>query len=90
VGGHTHRPVVDNHPFHDVAHGRLRPVPFADTTIPVLDCTSLAVFKAFHNRTRDWADLAAMAEAGRFDVDAVGGFLTELLGKDDPRLARLR
>jgi hypothetical protein len=80
----------DSHPFHDVAHGRVRSVPFADTTIPVLDCTSLAVFKAFSNRTRDWADLEAMSEAGQFEVNAVGGFLADLLGKDDPRLDRLR
>lgn len=80
----------NNHPFHETAHGRVRTVPFADTTIPVLDCTSLAVFKAFFNRTKDWADLEAMAGAGQLDVDAVGGFLTDLLGKNDPRLGRLR
>ncbi len=79
-----------NHPFHDVAQGRVRTVPFAQTQIPVLDCTSLAVFKAFFNRTRDWADLEAMAEAGQLDVDAVAGFLTDLLGKADSRLGRLR
>lgn len=79
-----------NHPFHATARERVRWVPFADTEIPVLDCTSLAVFKAFFNRTKDWADLEAMAEAGQLDTDAVGGFLTDLLGKDDPRLARLR
>ena len=78
-----------NHPFHDTVRARVRRVPFADTTIPVLDCTSLAVFKAFFNRTKDWADLEAMSAAGQLDVDAVGGFLAQLLGKDDPRLARL-
>jgi hypothetical protein len=48
------------------------------------------VFKAFFNRTRDWADLEAMAQAGQLDTDAVGAFLVDLLGKDDPRLERLR
>lgn len=72
------------------AHCRMRSVPFADTTIPVLDCTTLAVFKAFFNRTRDWADLEAMADAGQLDVDAAGGFLTDFLGKGDARLERLR
>jgi hypothetical protein len=79
-----------NHPFHDTVAGRVRRVPFAGTRIPVLDCTSLAVFKAFFNRTRDWADLEAMAQAGQLDTDAVGAFLVDLLGKDDPRLERLR
>ena len=79
-----------NHPFHDTVQGRVRTVPFADTSITVLDCSSLAVFKAFFDRTKDWADLEAMAAAGQLDVDAVGSFLTDLLGADDPRLERLR
>lgn len=79
----------NSHPFHEVAASRVRRVPFADTTIPVLDCTSLAVFKAYFNRTQHWADLEAMAAAGQLDVDAVGGFLRDLLGPDDPRLDRL-
>jgi hypothetical protein len=54
----------------------------------VLDCTSLAVFKAVSNRTKDWADLEAIADAGQLDIVAVGAFLADLLG-DDPRLARL-
>ena len=32
-------------------------MPFADTTIPVSGATELAVFKAFFNRTKDWADI---------------------------------
>lgn len=78
----------NTHPFHLVAASRVREVPFAGQLIPVLDCTTLAVFKAFFNRTKDWADLEAMAQAGQLDVDAVGAFLKELLG-DDERLSRL-
>ena len=78
----------DTHPFHAIAASRVREVPFAGRTIPVLDCTALAVFKAMFNRTKDWADLEAMAEADQLDVVAVGAFLEDLLG-DDPRLARL-
>lgn len=78
----------NTHPFHAVAASRVRRVPFAGQVIPVLDCTSLAVFKAFFNRTKDWADLEAMATADQLDVDAVGAFLRELLG-DDERLVRL-
>lgn len=78
----------NTHPFHTVAASRVRRVPFAGRTIPVLDCTTLAVFKAFYNRTKDWADLEAMAEAGQLDSDVVGAFVRDLLG-DDPRLQRL-
>lgn len=79
---------LNTHPFHEIAASRVRHVPFAGQSIPVLDCTSLAVFKAFFNRTKDWADLEAMAEADQLDVDTVRAFLKDLLG-DDPRLERL-
>ena len=42
-------------------------MPFATGFIPVLDCTDLAVFKAFFARTRDWADIETMAETGSVD-----------------------
>lgn len=80
----------DTHAFHAVAAARVRQVPFLNATIPVLDCTTLAVFKLFFNRTRDWADLEAMAQADQLDADAVAAFVVELLGADDDRLARLR
>ncbi len=79
---------LNTHPFHAIAASRVRRVPLAGTQIPVLDCTSLAVFKVFFNRTKDWADLEAMAEAGQLDVTAVAAFVRNLLG-DDPRLGRL-
>jgi hypothetical protein len=47
------------------------------------------VFKAFFNRTKDWADLEEMHEARTLDVDAVVGVLVRLLGTDDERVARL-
>ena len=54
-----------------------------------LACDDLAVFKAFFNRTRDWADLEAMRDAGTLDVSAVAGVLATFLGGDDDRIARL-
>lgn len=57
--------------------------------IPFLSCSDLAVFKAFFDRTRDWADLEDMAAAGTFDVDRVTGVLVRYLGPDDERVARL-
>jgi hypothetical protein len=48
------------------------------------------VFKAFFDRTKDWADLEEMAAAGTLDVDRVLGVLVRYLGTDDPRVERLR
>ena len=49
----------------------------------------LAIFKAWDGRTRDWADLEAMAERGTLDCQAVGAGLRAMVGDDDPRLTRL-
>jgi hypothetical protein len=75
--------------FHDEVGTRVRSEAFAGDVLPFLDCRDLAVFKAFFDRTRDWADLEAMAEAGSLDVDAVVGVLARHLGADDPRIERL-
>ncbi len=75
--------------FHESAAGRARWELFGDTTLPFLSCADLAVFKAFFNRTKDWADLEEMAAAGTLDHDRVVGVLVRYLGADDERIARL-
>jgi hypothetical protein len=76
--------------FHDRLASRVRREPFLGVDIPFLACRDLAVFKAFFDRTRDWADLEEMAAAGSLDVEAVLGVLAHYLGGDDPRVERLR
>jgi hypothetical protein len=78
------------HPFHDRASRRAHVVPFASGFIPVLDCTDLAVFKAFFARTRDWADIEAMAAIGSVDHDDAISTVADLLGADDAAVTRLR
>jgi hypothetical protein len=75
--------------YHDEVATRVRWEPFAGTELPFLGCDDLAVFKAFFDRTKDWADLEAMHEAGSLDVARVAGVLTSLLGGDDERIAHL-
>jgi hypothetical protein len=76
-------------PFHEAVAARVRWEPFAGRDLPFLACEDLAVFKAFFDRTKDWADLEAMHEAGALDVAAVAGVLAAHLGGDDHRIARL-
>ncbi|HUS61229.1 MAG TPA: hypothetical protein VMY34_03465, partial [Acidimicrobiales bacterium] len=59
--------------FHDEVAARVRWEPFGGTDVPFLACEDLAVFKAFFNRTRDWADREAMRDSGALDVGAVAG-----------------
>ncbi|MEQ8843207.1 MAG: hypothetical protein RIB98_19705 [Acidimicrobiales bacterium] len=77
-------------PFHEAAAGRARVEAFAGEQVPFLACRDLAVFKAFCNRTKDWADLEEMAAADALDVEAVLGVLANYLGGDDERIERLR
>jgi hypothetical protein len=74
--------------FHEFVALRARTERFADHDVPFLSCTDLAVFKAFFDRTKDWADLEEMAAAGTLDRERVAGVLINHLGADDPRLAR--
>lgn len=76
--------------FHVAAARRANRARFAGARVPFLACRDLAVFKAFFNRTKDWADLEEMIAAGTLDVDAVLGTLVRYLGGDDERVARLR
>ena len=79
----------DNVPLHTAARANSRTVPFADAEIPVLGPVELAAFKALFNRTRDWADLEAMASAGTLDIEAAASATAGVAGDDDPRVERL-
>ena len=76
-------------PVHAQAARHHRIVPFAGTRIPVLGPIELAVFKAMVDRTRDWADIEAMAAAGTLDEAAARATLREPIADDDERFARL-
>lgn len=77
-------------PFHDDVATRTRVEDFGGRRMPFLACRDLAVFKAFFDRTKDWADLEEMAAAGTLDAEAVLGVLVAHLGGDDQRVERLR
>ena len=75
--------------FHEQVATRVQLEPFAGEQLPFLACHDLAVFKAFFNRTKDWADLEAMVAAGSLDVTAVAGVLAGFLGAGDDRIEHL-
>lgn len=80
---------LDVHDFHHEVAAGARNVPFAGHDIPVLGCVELVVFKAFFSRTKDWADIEAMLDAGTVDVTPALGWLVRLLGADHPSTKRL-
>ena len=76
-------------PFHHEVGSRLRFETFGGRQVPFLSCVDLAIFKVLYNRTKDWADLEAMAAAGCLDGVVVVGELTRLFGGSDERIERL-
>ena len=75
--------------FHRDLSTRSRRRDLGGRSMPFLDCSDLAVFKAFFDRPRDWVDLAEMCEAGTLDADQVIGVLVRYVGSNDQRVDRL-
>lgn len=75
--------------FHDEAAQRTRWELFAGESLPFLSCDDVAVFKAFFNRTKDWADIEEMIAAGTLDIAQITAVLVRYVGIDDERVARL-
>ena len=80
---------LNNLPLHDAAADAVVWVALEGRQVPVLDCASLAVFKSLFDRTKDWADLEAIAVAAPDEIEAAAGTLAELVGEDDPAYKRL-
>jgi hypothetical protein len=76
-------------PFHHEVALRRRWERFAGESLPFLSCDDVAVFKAFFDRTKDWADIEEMIAAGTLDFAKVTAVLVQYLGIDDERVARL-
>lgn len=72
--------------FHEHAADRTRREEFVGESVPFLSCDDVAVFKAFFNRTKDWADLEEMAGAKTLDIEKVVGVLAHYLGPQDERI----
>jgi hypothetical protein len=80
---------LNNLPLHESVAASIVWVPLEGRDVPMLDCASLAIFKAFFNRTKDWADLEAIALATPEDVEEAMSTIADLVGPDDPACARL-
>lgn len=80
---------LNNLPLHDDVASAVVWVFLEGKKVPMLDCASLVVFKALFNRTKDWADIEAIALATPEDVEAAAGTLAELVGAEDSVYRRL-
>lgn len=77
-------------PIHDEMHKDARRVPFGGTTVSILSPEHLAVCKAMFDRRKDWLDIEQMLLAtDDLRIAEVEQWLERMVGKRDPRLARL-
>ncbi|HEU5063689.1 MAG TPA: hypothetical protein VFT79_11140 [Solirubrobacterales bacterium] len=78
-------------PLHEEMERRVREVPFGDGTIPIVTPEHLIIRKALLDRTKDWVDIEQIFVAtSPLDVQEMEGWMKQLAGVDDPRLAKLR
>lgn len=80
---------LKNLPLHDSVAGSIVWVRLEGRDVPVLDCASLVVFKAFFDRTQDWADIEAVSHATPEDIEAAARTVEGLVGNEDPAYSRL-
>jgi hypothetical protein len=80
---------LNTSPFHSEIQLRTIQHELAGRNLPFLSCSDLAVFKAFFNRRKDWADIEEMLRVDSIDVPEVTGVLAHYLGPDDERILQL-
>jgi hypothetical protein len=80
---------LNNIPLHEAVAGAVVWVPLEGRQVPVLDCASLVIFKSMFDRTKDWADIEAVALATPEDIESAARTMADLLGEDDPAFVRL-
>ncbi len=81
---------LNNLPLHDAVAASVVWVRLEGRDVPMLNCASLAIFKAFFDRTQDWADLEAIAKAAPEEIEEAAATIADLVGEDDPAVFRLR
>jgi hypothetical protein len=81
---------LDKLPLHEAVAAGIVWVPLAGREVPVLDCASLTVFKALFDRTKDWADLEAIARSTPEHIEKAAATIADLVGHEDPAYLRLK
>jgi hypothetical protein len=80
---------LNNVPLHDAVAASVVWVRLEGRDVPMLDCASLAIFKAFFDRTQDWADLEAIARTTPEGIETAMTTIADLVGEGDPACDRL-
>jgi hypothetical protein len=77
-------------PFHDAMAAAARPVPFGDTTIPILAAEHLLACKVIFDRRKDWIDIEQLLlVTPTVDLDEARRWIDRIAGADDQRRRHL-
>lgn len=76
--------------LHEQMRQRLHEVPFNGDAIPLVAAEHLVIRKAILNRPKDWHDIEQILVATNpLDLDEIKTWLEQMVGSDDPRVAKL-
>lgn len=80
------------HEFHYLVSQRALWVPMLDTQVPILTAADLTVFKVLFDRSKDWVDIEEIIaeDPPSWDLEEAARWLTQIIGPEDTRIARLR
>jgi hypothetical protein len=81
---------LNNIPLHEAVSAAVVWVRLEGREAPILDCASLVVFKSFFDRTKDWADIEAVAVATPEDIEIAMRTVADLVGEEDEAFLRLK
>jgi hypothetical protein len=76
--------------LHEQMEHRVRIVPFAKGTLPLVAPEHLVIRKAMLDRTKDWLDIEQILVAtDPLDLEEIETWLERMVGGDDPRMKKL-
>jgi hypothetical protein len=78
-------------PLHEEMAKKVRQVPYAGATIPIVAPEHLVIRKAMLDRPKDWLDIEAILVASEsLDIAEIETWLRRLAAPDDPRVTKLQ
>jgi hypothetical protein len=91
LDGHPVHVFYSHDPLHEEMARKVREVPYAGATIPLVAPEHLVIRKAMLDRTKDWLDIEAILIAsGPLDLEATETWVRRLAAPGDDRVTKLQ
>jgi hypothetical protein len=91
LGGHPVHVFYSHDPLHEEMARKVREVPYAGATIPLVSPEHLLIRKVLLDRPKDWPDIEALLRANPdLDVAEIETWVRRLAGDGDHRVTKLQ